>query len=181
MIFDSVIQTERLILRCLDSNDAEHLFCLRSDPEYAESFGWKPYTSVEQAYERIRRVRDDSSCYAFSVVPKTAGNAVGGVCLWNIDYESKTAELGYDLEKEQRWKGYALEACDAVVRFAFEELKMKTVTAFPRITNQQSIKLLQKLGFERRGIIKSKMDSGEESEHYDYTTKFPAHYAKLPD
>jgi len=181
MIFDSVIQTERLIIRCLDSNDAGHLFRLRSDQEYAELFGWKPYTSIEQAYERIRRIRDDSSCYAFSVVPKTVGNAIGGVCLWNIDYENKIAEIGYDLEKEHRGKGYALEACCAVVRFAFDELKMKTVTAFPRVTNRPSITLLQKLGFERRGITKSIMDSGEESDHYAYATKFPSPFAKVPD
>jgi len=168
LIFDSVIETERLILRCLDFCDAGHLFRLRSDPEYAELFGWKPYTSIEQANDRIRRCRDDNSCYVFSVVPKISAEAAGGLCLWNIDYNKKIAEIGYDLEKEHRGKGYALEACGAVLRFAFNELKMETVTAFPSVKNQPSIKLLRKLGFECKGTIKSVMDSGEECEHYDF-------------
>ena len=168
MIFDFSIGTERLTLRCITQSDAGHLFRLRSDPEYAQLFGWKPYTCIEQAEERIKRVRGDESCYVFSIVPKTIGEAVGGVCLWNFDYENKITEIGYDLEKQHRGKGYAFEACLAVVRYAFDELKMETVTAFPRVINQPSITLLKKLGFKRRGTIKSVMDSGEECDHFDY-------------
>ena len=172
MIFDSVIETDRLILRCLDFSDAGHLFRLRSDPEYAELFRWKPYTSIEQAYDRIRRCRDENTCYVFSVVPKTIGEAVGGLCVWNIDYDNKMAEIGYDLEKEHRGKGYAQEACLAVLSFAFNELKIETVTAFPCVTNQLSITLLKKLGFECKGTIKSVMDSGEECEQYDFRLRY---------
>ena len=169
MIFDFVIETKRLILRCLDSCDAGHLFRLRSDPEYAELFGWKPYTNIEQAHDRIQRCRDDNTCYVFSVVPSGGEDAVGGVCLWNIDYEKQVAEIGYDLEKDYRGKGYALEACAAILRFAFDELKMETVTALPSVTNQPSIGLLQKLEFECTGTINSTMDSGEKCEHYVYS------------
>ena len=171
MIFDSIIETEKLILRCLDFCDAGHLFRLRSDPEYAELFGWTPYTSLEQANDRIQRCRDDNSCYVFSVVPRIVGDAVGGICLWNINREKKEAEIGYDLEKKHRGNGYAREACAAVLRFAFDELHMEMITAFPRTINKPSITLLQKLGFECKGIIKSTMgsgDSGEETEHYDF-------------
>jgi len=168
LVFDFVIETERLILRCLDLCDAEHLYRLRSDPDYAELFGWTPYESIKQAYERIQRCRDDDSCYVFSVLPKTGKDAVGGVCIWNIENEKKIAEIGYDLEKEFRGKGYAFEACVAVLHYAFDELKMKTLTAFPQVTNQASIALLQKLGFECKGVKKSFLDSGQEYEQYDY-------------
>ena len=178
MIFDSVIETDRLILRCLDFCDAGHLFRLRSDPKYAELFGWKPYTSIGQAIDRIQRCRDDNSCYVFSVVPKIIGEAVGGLCIWNIDSNKKIAEIGYDLEKEHRRKGYAFEACGVVLRFAFNELKMETITAFPSVKNYPSIKLLRKLGFECKGIIKSVMDSGEECEQYDF--RLEVYDAKMP-
>ena len=168
MIFDFVVETGRLILRCLDFCDAGHLFRLRSDHEYAKLFGWTPYKNLKQAHDRIRCCRDDKSCYVFSVVPKITEEAVGGICLWNINYDNNVAEIGYDLEKEHRGKGYAFEACAAILRFAFDELKMETITAFPSVTNRPSISLLEKLKFERKGTIKSKMDSGEEYEQYDF-------------
>ena len=170
MIFDSIIKTERLILRCLDFSDAEHLFRLRSDPEYAEIFGWKPYTSIKQANDRIKRCREDNSCYVFSVLPIISAEAVGGICLWNINYENNTAEIGYDLEKEYRGKGYAQEACAAILRFAFDELKMKTVTAFPGVKNQPSVALLKKLNFKCKGTIKSTSESGDEQ--YDFRLEY---------
>lgn len=168
MIFDTVIETDRLILRCLDLTDAEHLFRLRSDTEYAEMFGWTPYKCIEQAYERIERCRNDNLCYVFSVVPKITGFAVGGVCLWNIDHETKKAEIGYDLEKDYRKKGYAFEACEKVLGYALNNIGMKTIVAFPRVINHPSIVLLQKLGFKQNGITTSILETGEESEHYNF-------------
>lgn len=168
MIFDTIIETERLILRCLDSSDAEHLFRLRSDPEYAEFFGWLPYKSIEQAYDRIKQCREEKTCYVFSIVPKTTGFTVGGICLWNIDYEKKILEIGYDLEKEYRGKGYAFEACSKIVNFAFNELNIETITAFPRVINNSSITLLKKLGFVNIGLIKDKISTGEEIKYHNF-------------
>lgn len=171
MVFNSIIKTERLILRCKDFSDAEHLFRLRSDPEYSELFGRECYTDIKQAHEFIEKLNEDKFSYTFSIVPKDTSistDAIGSVCLWNIEYDKKTAEIGYSLEKGYRGNGYAFEACEAVSKYAFEELGMKTITAFPRVVNQPSIVLIQKLGFECMGTIKMTMDSGEEVEHYDF-------------
>jgi ribosomal-protein-alanine N-acetyltransferase len=168
LIFDSVIETSRLILRCKNFDDAEHLFRLRSDNEYFELFGREPYTKIEQAVEFIQRLNEDEFSYTFSILPKNKDEAIGSVCLWNIEFDNKIAEIGYSLEKEYRGFGYAFEACEAVVRYAFDKLKMQTVTAFPNITNQPSVILLEKLGFKCVGTKKMTAESGEESEHYDF-------------
>ena len=171
MVFSSIIKTERLILRCKDFRDAEHLFRLRSDSEYSELFGRECYTDIKQAYEFIEKLNEDKFSYTFSIVPKDIAistEAIGSICLWNIEYDKKIAEIGYSLEKGYRSKGYAFEACEAVIKYAFEDLGMKTITAFPRVVNQPSVALVQRLGFECMGTIKMAMDSGEESDHYDF-------------
>ena len=171
LIFNSIIKTERLILRCKDQSDAEHLFRLRSDPEYFELFGRECYTDISQAHEFIKKLNEDEFSYTFAIVPKDsaiAPDAIGSICLWNIEYDKKIAEIGYTLEKGYRGRGYAFEACEAVIKYAFEELGMKTITAFPKITNQPSVNLARKLGFECMGIIEMSMESGEAAEHYDF-------------
>jgi len=174
LIFDTIIKTERLILRCKNLSDAEHLFRLRSDPEYFELFGRECYTKIEQAHEFIHSLNEDKFSYTFSILPNDntiAPDAIGSVCLWNIEYDKKIAEIGYSLEKAYRGRGYAYEACKAVIQHAFSDMNIETVTAFPRVTNQPSIALLERLGFESVGIIKMTMDSGEEAEHYDFRFK----------
>jgi ribosomal-protein-alanine N-acetyltransferase len=168
MIFDSVIETERFILRCKDFCDAGHLFRLRSGVEYTELFGRERYTKIEQAHDFIRKIRDDKFSYTFSIVPKGFDEAVGSVCLWNIDYNTKTAEIGYALEKGYRGKGYAYEACEMVIRYGFDQLRMKTITAFPRVVNLPSVGLARKLGFQCLGTVTMTMESGEETENYNF-------------
>ena len=51
-----MIETERLILRVWQEDDAEALFKYASDPDIGPIAGWLPHTSVENSLEIIRTV-----------------------------------------------------------------------------------------------------------------------------
>lgn len=58
-------------------------------------------------------------------------------------------EIGYGTVEEARNKGYMTEAVAALVNWACKRQEISTVLAETRISNQASIRVLQKNGFEQ--------------------------------
>ncbi|MEB8723247.1 GNAT family protein, partial [Bacillus cereus] len=61
---------------------------------------------------------------------------------------------GFTLDKEHNAKGYATEALQLVVDFAFRELKLHRIEAGAMLDNIASIRVLEKVGFKKEGIAK---------------------------
>ena len=59
-----MIETERLILRPWQENDADALFKYARDPDIGPIAGWTPHTSVENSLEIIRTVFAAPETYA---------------------------------------------------------------------------------------------------------------------
>ncbi len=87
---------------------------------------------------------------------------IGGVSLHNWSKEHNRAELGYEVSRPYWRQGIASEAVRAVLRFAFEELHLHRVEAFPTMDNRASVRLLERLGFTREGTARDVllMDDG---------------------
>lgn len=79
---------------------------------------------------------------------------IGSVTLRNIDWEGKTAEIGYWLDVDYLNKGYMYEATNFLLDYAQIKLGLLTVNAITYVDNESSIKLLKKLGFEFEQNIK---------------------------
>lgn len=65
------------------------------------------------------------------------------------------AEIGYWIEEPYWGKGFATSAVRLVVKFAFDELNLLRVYANIYEYNVCSMKVLEKVGFEKEAIIKS--------------------------
>lgn len=77
----------------------------------------------------------------------SSDKVVGTICLWNISVESKTGEVGYDLMPEYQGKGIMDEALGAVLKYAFNFVKFKTIEAYTHKDNSSSINLLERNKF----------------------------------
>ena len=73
------LETERLILRPWEEDDAEDLYRYASDPDVGPIAGWPAHTSVENSREIIREVLSAPETYA--VVLREEGHAVGSIGL----------------------------------------------------------------------------------------------------
>jgi ribosomal-protein-alanine N-acetyltransferase len=56
-------------------------------------------------------------------------------------------ELGCALEKTYWGKGYATEACQPMIEYAFRELKLKRLVNHVDSDNTRAINLMKRLGF----------------------------------
>jgi ribosomal-protein-alanine N-acetyltransferase len=145
------LETERLALRRLSLDDAEEILELRSDAKVAVLTGKAPFVSIDEAFAYINKIdnlinKNESIFWAISY--KDAPALIGAVCLWNFDIPSRTVEIGYELLEKFQRKGFMGEVIVCVLRYAFYEMGVETVVAFPSSDNPPSVKLLEKLGFE---------------------------------
>jgi len=91
----------------------------------------------------------------FSVKLKEKNKQIGNIRLFNIHNVHKRAELSLLFYDKSEWgRGYATEAINAVVCFAFENLKLHRVFADYYATNLASSKIFEKSGFKIEGVFK---------------------------
>lgn len=143
-----MIETDRLILRPFTMDDFDDLYEYISDAKVVEYEPYKPLTR-EEARENLKwRCTTDEM---FAVALKENGKVIGNVYFGNRDFNSK--EIGYVFNKNFWGKGYAKEACRAVIADAFEN-GIHRVFAELDPDNENSRHLVESLGFVREAYFK---------------------------
>ena len=107
------LETERLILRKYKETDFEDLFAYLSD---AQVVAFEPYKPMSEDEVRDNLAWHMSTEEMLAIEEKATGRMIGNVYLGNRDFESK--ELGYVLNRNYWGKGFAAEACAAVIQAA---------------------------------------------------------------
>jgi RimJ/RimL family protein N-acetyltransferase len=112
-----------------------------------------PYL-VEDARAFIDRVQRQSPRADFSI--EVDGEVVGGIGLVvGADIERCSAEVGYWVGRAYWNRGLATAALERICRYGFEELGLSRIFATPIAWNPASFKVLEKVGFQREGIMRN--------------------------
>ncbi|SHL93172.1 Protein N-acetyltransferase, RimJ/RimL family [Chryseobacterium contaminans] len=148
------IETQRLILRKIEEEDAERMFLMDSDPEVMKYLG-TPVKSIEESKEIIKMIQkqyEENGVGRLAVIEKESGLFIGwcGLKLLKepVNGHVETLDLGYRFIPEFWGKGYAWEAANATLDYGFNELNAHTIFAFADVGNTGSNYILTKLGFE---------------------------------
>ena len=144
-----MIETERLILRPWQEQDAEDLYTYASNPEVGPPAGWPPHTSVDNSREIIKNVLSKPETYAVCLKDGTPIGSIGLHLNGSTDMTDRDdeCELGYWIGKPYWGQGLIPEASRALLRYAFEELGMRAVWCGYYDGNEKSRKVQTKLGF----------------------------------
>lgn len=145
-----IIQTNRLILRQWKDSDREMFGILNADPETLKYFP-KTLTQkesnafIDKSIEIINR----KGYGLFAVEIKETNEFIGftGLAIpsWEAQFTPCT-EIGWRLYKDFWGKGYATESANAVLKFAFNELKLNEVVSFTSPYNVPSINVMKRIG-----------------------------------
>jgi len=134
-----MLETDRLILRDFQESDLPALIALNQDPEVMQYFP-KPYSQAESLHS------------LWAVEEKTSQEFIGLVGLHHSDLQifagKEAVEIGWRLRKEFWNRGYATEAAQACLDFAFQQAVLSEVYSFTSLLNHPSQKVMQKLGME---------------------------------
>jgi len=75
-------------------------------------------------------------------------------CFW-VSKPAKTMELAYAISEDQWGKGLVAEASQSVMDYCFKEFGLKRIQARCKVENQASAKVMQKIGINFEGTLKS--------------------------
>ena len=152
--------TERLELRPICSDDATAIWPYVSDPEISRYMSWEPHASLavtEAFIEDVCRRMDDGSTISWVVRESAKGRVCVLVSLIVIMRTHRAlrydkAELAYWIGRPFQGKGYATEACGAVIDYAFRSLGLNKITVAHDAENAASGALIRRLGFRLIGV-----------------------------
>lgn len=140
----SALFTERLLLEPLSLNEAPFIFKLVNTPGWLRYIGEKQIRTLADAETYIQNICAHDHLHYCVVKTQHALIPVGLVTLIKRDFLDEH-DLGFAFLPEYSGKGYAFEACKAIIHCLTHQLKKLAAITLPE--NSTSIKLLQKLGF----------------------------------
>ena len=176
---DARLDTPRLILRRLRASDEPDLVALDSDHEVMRYVGSPagvktPAETAARARERIRvaangeqeplgfwaiEAREDAAFLGLGALLPMPAPMAGGSAAGENESIRGDVRIGGDVEIAYRlagraWgRGLATEAAGALVAHALGSVGLPRVVAVTYPENQASQRVLDKLGFERRGFL----------------------------
>lgn len=141
------LETDRLILREMDVEDAADLYEMDADPEVYKYTGDIVPESVAHTAERISKYPDYKK-YGYgrwTTVLKETGEIIGWCGLKYLDDINET-DLGYRWKPKHWGNGYATEASLACLEFGFKQLGLEQIVAQAYKENVASIRVMEKIG-----------------------------------
>jgi RimJ/RimL family protein N-acetyltransferase len=152
-----VLETARLRLRSLADADLDAFAAMLGDAEVMRYLGdGRPMDRVG-AWRKMALLVGHWQLRGYgiwAVVDRTTGSFVGRVGLWNPE-GWPGLEVGWILPRERWGQGFAREAAEAALRFAFERLGADRVISVIHPENARSIRVAERLGerFEQSHVI----------------------------
>ena len=132
-----------------------------------------PYRTAD-AVEYIRSVASQRPLVSFVIV--VGDDPAGGIGLrLGEDIERRSAEIGYWIGRAYWGRGITTAAVRAVTTYAFASLDLLRVFALPFTDNAASVRVLEKAGYVREGLLRSSaIKAGQVRDQYLYAVVRPA-------
>lgn len=168
------LETDRLILRPLQADDVDDLIPYHSDPESVRYIPWEVRSRddvVDWLTKAVTfdRFRPAEIGLLFAIVEKSSGQVIGQLNTKLIDEPNNTANIGYILNPVFRGKGFVNEAMIAVLDRLFHAEKVHRVVADIDVRNDESVRVVERLGFRREATyIENDFLKGEWCSMYLY-------------
>jgi [ribosomal protein S5]-alanine N-acetyltransferase len=154
------LRTARLLLRDFRDADQAAIHAYRKDRavlQYlarVEPYGWDEIRLLILEARHQTRCRDRTD-YELAIELADTGEVIGEIGLGLLVLDgaqgADAATLGFILHRDHWGRGYATEAAQAMVRFAFRDLNLDTVYAGCTPGNGASRRVIQKLGLGFEG------------------------------
>lgn len=149
-ISNTVLKTDRLILRAWQQEDLEDFYEYASVDGVGQMAGWLPHESKETTQMILDSFITHKKTFALEQNGKVVGSL--GIETYNEEKFPEYAHLqgrsiGYVLSKDYWGRGLMPEAVQAVIHYLFEEVKLDFLMVSHFEWNNQSRRVIEKSGF----------------------------------
>lgn len=149
--------TERLILRQLSKNDFSAVHSFGSNPKNVRYMSWGP-NSEEQTKEFLHSAKPGKD---FAVVLKDSSTLIGTCGIYD------DGMLGWILHIDYWKKGYGTEIAAELIRYGFENLKLRRIWANCAADNYGSYRVMERNNMRREAHRKKAMWARVDKEWID--------------
>ncbi len=152
-----VLNTDRLLLRQLNTRDSNDLYAVISDEEVTLYYDDDAFTSANQATEQIETWNNAYTrrvLIRWGICLKESNQLIGTCGYYGFHSLHLRACIGYELNRKFWRKGIMTEAIARIITYGVDVLDLHRIQAFVMEKNEGSIKLLTKLGFINEGILR---------------------------
>jgi RimJ/RimL family protein N-acetyltransferase len=159
------LETSRLVLRHPTPADSADLFAVFSDPEVMRYWSDLPMSAPRDADGYIAQIDahfHERDLFQWVAEERTTARVVGTCTLLNVSAAHQRAEIGFALGRQHWGRGLATEMVNTLLSFAFETLALHRLEADVDPRNERSLRLLERLGFEREGYLRERYFVGRE-------------------
>ena len=152
------ITTRRLLIREYAIEDANSVYGYVKDPVY-----WQHQRSEAPSEDQVKSliewvVREQGASprllYFLAAARRDSGEVVGEAVLKITSPDNKQGELGFGVVPKFWKQGYGTEIGHAILEAAFGSLKLHRVSGLCSPDNKASIRVMQKLGMAREGLLR---------------------------
>ena len=149
------LETNRLLLRPLELQDAEAMFEMDKNPEVHKYLWQKPTKTIDEnikVIEMVQKQYNENNIGRFATILKESNEFIGwtGIKFVNDHIENGNTnfyDYGYRLNEKFWDKGFATEASLAWLEYGFNKMKIDVMNAYTHFENGASNHILQKVGF----------------------------------
>ncbi len=159
-----VLETDRLVLRQLSTDDAEFILELVNEPAWLRFIGDKGVRTIDDAGNYILQgpvASYERFGFGLYLTELKDGCIPIGICGLVKRETLQEPDIGFAFLPRFWGKGYAYESASAVLGFGKSAFGLKRILAITAPDNHGSIKLLEKLGLSFERMVRFSEDDSE--------------------
>lgn len=163
------MEKSRIYLRAFEPTDYRTTIQWRRDDDIWDMVGGPKYF-VSEAYEKkwIEDAVFSSKDVRLAICLKEDDTHIGNIYFTDIDYINRSAHSHIIIGRKDMWgKGYASEAISLGIAYMANQRNIRRFEAKVLKTNEASLKMYEKCGFETEGLLRESVyKNGEYIDQY---------------
>lgn len=153
------LEGNKILLRALEPEDVDFLYNLENEESiWKVSSTLAPFSKdlLRNYIENSHRDIYDIKQFRFVICEKDSGERLGLIDLFDFNPKHRRVSVGITIyPKEHRQRGYAFDALKQICNYAFQILDVHQIYAEISSENESSIRLFEKVGFQKTGTRKA--------------------------
>ena len=149
-----MLESELLTIEDIVEKDLQDLLDIHNDPSTLINKRVSVAYDLDQQKVWFKTISENKKQKRYKLVSKINNLILGILRIDKIDHENKNCEIGVDVARGQRNKGYASEAYRIILDHLFNELNMHMVYLSYVQYNRVAGSLYKKMGFRKTGFLR---------------------------
>lgn len=154
------LHTERLLLRRLKVSDYADMHEYSKQSRVTKYLLWKEHPDARYTRDYISFIQTQyraGQFYDWAIVEKASGKMIGTVGFASLDFDNNSAEIGYVINPDFWYRGYATESVKRIIDFGFDILNLHRIEARYIAGNEISRHVMEKCGMVFEGMHRSSL------------------------